>query len=229
MNSKEKPLKESVELLKLKADRLIENGGLLLKEDIWGRGTLVLKSGTYLTEDIINKLPNFGINEVETASEEEMIEDVIPEINENDEYFVKQFMTAQNVLIVEKNLLEASSVVKPLIDAGFKEGNIFVTREPSTINGYFRVKKFNFLFINQDLYKTAAKCVEKFGLLKNTHVFVISDTNNLSALNKSKDSKIKFIYKDIAEEKLHRHVLQALYQDFSEFRNQENQEEALIS
>ena len=228
MNPNAKTIKESVELLKLKAGRLIDSESLTLKEDIWGKGTLVLKSGAYLTEDIIRKLPNFGIEEIEAEEFEQEYEEVY--VSEENEVEVRNFIRSQNVLIVEKNIFDASAIVKPMVDAGFKTGNIFVTREPSAINGYFRAKKFNFLFINQELYETAVKCVEKFSVLKNTHVFVISETDNVAALNLPKNSKIKFLYKEAGEDQIIANVLQALHNDFSELINEEEpEEEAMIS
>jgi len=223
-------LKESVDLIKIKTDKLIESKeqGLLLKDDIWGKGTLILKSGVYLTEELINKLLKFGIKKVNVTFDDLAVQEIsIEEQNQ----LKKQFLNTQSVLIVDKNLINASLLVRQLIDNGFKEGNIFVTKESNKINKYFRAKQINFLFIDEDLYESCAKCVEKYTLLRNTHAFIMLNammvnTLDLTEFKKAGISKIKFLLKPIMEEKLSRLVLDALNQNFLDFRNEEK---ALIS
>lgn len=231
MVSKRTNLKKSVELIKLKTDRLIDRSNFLLKEDIWENGTLIIKSGTYLTYEIINKLLMFGIKQVEASAEEiESQENYESYDYDDNEYSLKQFLLTQNVLIVEKNLINASLIAKLLIDRGFKSGNIFVTKEPSTINGYFRAKQFSFLFIDQNLYESSRKCVDKFSVLRNIHVFVLTDTDNLLQFKVLDTSKIKFLYKPAIEEKIDKYVLKALHQNYLDFwNNNEEEMEAMIS
>ena len=219
-------LKESVDLIKLKTDKLIESKdqGLLLKDDIWGKGTLILKSGVYLTEEIINKLLKFGIRKVNVTLDNLVAQEF--DVEEQNQ-LKKQFLCTQSVLIVEKNLINASLLVRQLIDNGFKEGNIFVTKEPTTINKYFRAKHINFLFIDEDLYENCAKCVEKYTLLRNTHTFIMliammANKLELMEFKKAGISKIKFLLKPIMEEKLNRLVLEALDRNFLDFWNEEN-------
>ncbi len=218
-------LKESVDLLKIKTDKIIERKecGILLKDDIWGKGTLILKSGVYLTEDIINKLLRFGIKRVNVAVNDPIIEETS---TEDPYHLIKQFINTQSVLILEKNLINASPLVRLLIDNGFKEGNIFVTKEPSTINRYFRAKQMNFLFIEEDLYESCKKCVEKYSLLKNTHTFVLVNTKKSAESKKVGISRIKFLLKSIPEKKLSKLILEALDRNFLDFWDDE---EVLIS
>ena len=225
MMSETGSFKESADLLKIKTAKIIERKecGVLLKDDIWGKGTLILKSGIYLTEEIINKLLKFGVKRVNVAVDDLIIE----ETNiEEQKRLMKQFINTQSVLIIEKNLINASLLVRLLIDNGFKEGNIFVTKEPSTINRYFRAKQINFLFIDGDLYESCKKCVEKYSLLKNTHTFIMISTLDLTELKKAGISRIKFLFKPVMEKKLSRLVLDAINQNFLDFWNEE---ELLIS
>lgn len=228
MMSETGSLQESVELIKMKTDKLIEGKecGFLLKDDIWGRGTLILKSGVYLTEEIISKLLNFGVKKVNIDFDDLIIEETtIEEQNK----LMKQFIRTQSVLIVEKNLINASLLVRQLIDNGFKEGNIFVTKKPATINSYFRAKQINFLFIEGDLYDSCAKCVEKYTLLKNTHTYIMVNALNITEFTEFKKagiSRVKFLLKSYIEEKTNNLILDALNQNFLAFCNEE---EALIS
>jgi len=228
MMSEARSLKESVDLIKMKTDKLVEGKecGFLLKDDVWGRGTLILKSGVYLTEAIINKLLNFGVKKVNVD-----LDDLISEETNNEEQnkLMKQFIRTQSVLIVEKNLINASLLVKQLIDNGFKEGNIFVTKTPATINSYFRAKQINFLFIEADLYENCAKCVEKYSLLRNTHTYIMVNALNLTEFTEFKKagiSRVKFLLKSYIEEKTNNLILDALNQNFLDFCNEE---EVLIS
>jgi len=218
-------LKESVDLIKIKTDKLIEGKdySFLLKDDIWGKGTLILRSGVYLTEEIINKLLRFGIRKVNVAFDDLAVEETFIE---EQNHLMNQFINTQSVLIVEKNLINASLLVRQLIDNGFKEGNIFVTKEPNTINSYFRAKQINFLFIDEDLYENCKKCVEKYTLLRNTHTFIMVNALKLPEFKKIGISRIKFLLKPIMEEKLGRLVLEALDRNFLDFWNEE---EVLIS
>lgn len=219
-------IQESVDLLKIKTDNLIESKdkGLLLKDDIWGKGALILKSGVYLTEEIINKLLRFGIRRVNVTFNDSVEHEMILE---EQNHLMKQFISTQSVLILDKNIIKASLLVRHLIDNGFKGGNIFVTKEPSKINKYFRAKQINFLFIDEDLYEGCAKCVEKYSLLKNTHTFIMINASlvnplELTEFKKAGISKIKFLLKPIMEEKLNKLVLEALDQNFMDFWNEED-------
>jgi len=233
-------LKETMDLIKIKTNKLINSQecGFLLQEDIWGNDTLLLKSGTYLTEDIITRLLNFGIKKVNVAIERvEDIENINGEefLEDTQEYSIKSiknFMNTQSILIVEKNLINASLLLRQLINSGFREGNIFVTKEPSSINGYFRAKQISFLFIENELYETCQKCVEKYSLLRNTHVFILGSVREFSRDKKEGQregiSRIKFLLKPSSsiDEKLNNLVMQALNQNFLDFWNEE---EVLIS
>jgi len=225
MMSETSSLKESMDLIKIKTDKLIagKENSFLLKDDIWGKGALILKSGVYLTEEIINKLLRFGIRRVNVTFDDVVIEE---KPVEDQNYLMKQFIQTQSVLIVEKNLINASLLVRQLVDSGFKEGNIFVTKEPNTINTYFRAKQINFLFIDEDLYENCKKCVEKYTLLRNTHTFVMVNSLKLPELKKIGISRIKFLLKSNFEEKLSGMVLEALDKNFLDFWNED---EVLIS
>lgn len=218
-------VKESVDLLKLKTDRLVESreGGYYLKEDVWERGTLVLRSGAYLTEEIINKLLKFGVKRVNVDYDDPYAED--SSFGSEDE-LMKQFIAGQSVLIVDKNLINSSNLVRQLVDTGFSAGNIFVTKEPTSINQYFRAKKINFLFVDDELYDVSAKCIEKYSLLRNTHAFIMLSSTDLRKFRKAGVSKIKFLLKPVMEEKLKPLLRYALDQNFLDFWAED---EALIS
>ncbi len=215
-------IRESAELLKLKADKLIEikENGLLLKEDIWEKGTLVLKSGVYLTEELINKLLRFGIKRVNVDLENFSEKNALSEFPES---MTKKYIASQSALIVEKNIIDAGLMIKYLIDIGFKGGNIFITKEPNFINRYFGAKKINFLFIDGGLYPKCARCVQKYTSLRNLHAFVLLNSADFNEFKKmSKFSKINFLFRPVKENSFKRLVSHALDQNFLDFWTEED-------
>jgi hypothetical protein len=204
-----------------------QTAGYVLKDDIWDKGALLIKSGTYLTERIIRKLLNFGVKRVNISYEESSLSteiDLESHVNSIQfyNYSLKQFISSQSVLIVEKSLINASLLVRELIDMGFKDGNIFVTKEPSYINSYFRAKQINFLFIDKELHEKCTKCVEKYSYLRNTHVFLMAHPHDLIELYRNVSlGKIKFLLKDEIEDKLKMFVNQGLHQNYLDFWSEE--------
>ncbi len=218
-------LKESnVDLLKLKLEALLEKEGnnLVLKNDIRDDNRLLIRSGRYLTETVIEKLLNFGVNNVEVDFDS--IDSAEFEKMKKEETFKEQFVKTQSVLVVEKNIIDASSLVRTLVDCGFKEGNIFVTKEPNNINKYFRAKKINFLFIDALLYAKCSRCVDKYSLLRSNHTFVLAETEkSLISIKRSICSaEIKPIVKSIQEKILPKLLADSLNENLLEFYLEEN-------
>ena len=193
-----------VDLVKLKAEKLFQNKnlGIFLNDDIWENSTLLVKGGRYLTEDLINKLLNFGVKQVDV--------DFI-EKNDGNRKIINDFINNQNVLIIENNLLEASWLVRNLVDIGFKEGNIFVTADYNSINRYFRIKKINFIFTGFSLYEKCLKCVNKYSMLKNTHAFVTMEKkDSLRKIERDYNSDVKFLRKPLNAKLFKRSIINAL-------------------
>lgn len=213
-------VKESVDLLRIKTDKLLktEENKILLKDDIWQNETLVLKSGIYLTEELIGKLLKFGIKRVNVDLQNHN-QNALSEFPEG---MSKTFKASQSALIVEKNVIDAGLIIKYLIDIGFRGGNIFVTKEPSFINRYFGVRKINFVFVDGDLFSKCARCVQKYTALRNTHAFVLLDSANGQEAKKSKVSRVNFIMRPIKEMQFKKMVSSALDQNFLDFWTEDN-------
>ncbi len=178
-----------VDLVKIKVEKNLNNRkpDMVLNDDIWGDSTLLVKSGRYLTESLINKLLNFGVKEVNVnfvKNDEEIIQNP-------DEI---EFIRSQCALILENNLLNTAWLVRNLVDMGFKEKNIFITAEPNYINRYFRIKKINFIIAGFSLYEQCLRSINKYSLLRNTHAFVIMGKNDsLRKIKNDYNSDVKFL------------------------------------
>lgn len=193
-----------VDLIRLKAEKFLQNGkfGIMLNDDIWEDGTLLVKSGKYLTDSLLSKLINFGVKKVNVNFVEKEAEMILLEQeavkNFEPEYVSNNFVKTQNVLIIENNLINASWIVRSLIDIGFSEGNIFVTANYNSINKYFKVKKINFMFIGLSLYEKCSKSFNKYSLLKNTHSFaLIEKGDTVRKIKNNYACDVKFLMKPL--------------------------------
>lgn len=207
-----------VDLLKLKVDRIFQNEKLriMLNDDIWENDTLILKSGRYLSEDLVNKLLNFGVKRVSV----DFIEKKEEELNQDS--LISEFVKSQNILIVEKNLLNTAWIVRNLIDIGFNEKNIFITSDHNSINHYFKVKKINFVFLGFSLYEKCMKSVNKYSMLKNTHAFVIMENkDSLRKIEKNYFSEVKFLRKPLGSKTFFSFVNRALNCNLLDFYTEE--------
>jgi len=190
-----KSMNNYVDLIRLKAEKILQNKdfGITLNDDIWEQSTLLVKSGGYLTEDLINKLLNFGIKKVQVNFVKKEEEQTLEEQD-----FLGDFVKTQNALILENNLLNASGLVKKLVDMGFNKSNIFITANHNSINKYFRAKKINFVFTGLPFYKKCARCVNKYSLLRNTHAFVLIERHDsMRKVENNYASDVKFLRKPV--------------------------------
>lgn len=218
MTVKNKSIKSYIDLISLKASRLLEkqNFRIILNDDIWDNNRLIVKSGGYLTDSLLNKLINFGIKKISV----DFLDKAEKQDNNADLY--KVFIKTQSVLIVEDNLLQISQLVKKFMGYGLDKSNIFVTDNPNSINTYFRNTMINFIFINLSLYEKCKKSVDKYSLLRNTHVFVLMEENE--SARKLKDGynpEVRFLAGSLGAEKLKFFINQALSQNFMDFYTEE--------
>lgn len=217
MTTKTKTYKNYIDLISLKASNLLKKQDfkIILNDDVWDNNILIVKSGGYLTDSIINKLINFGIKQVSVN----FPEDVDKQDNAN---LLKIFISSQKALIVNNNLSETSWIKKNLLSYGIESTNIFITDDHNSINKFFRNQQINIIFINSSLYEKCQKCIDKYSLLKNTHVFVIMGENESARkLKNGYNSDAKFIARPLSAERLKLFANQALNRNFLDFYSQE--------
>jgi hypothetical protein len=221
MNTKISAVKSYVDLVSLKTqEKLNKNSlNLVIEDDVWEKDILIVKSGKYLNEELINKLLKFGIKKVRVNILEENQKRME---KEEESISLIEFIKTQSVLLVENDLSDAGWLVRNLIDSGFKGGNIFVTADANSINKYFKVKKMNFVFIESSLYEKCPKCISKYTLLKNIHTFILIDKNeSRRKLIQDNISEIKFINKPFETEDFKNHINSALNQNLLDFYKDE--------
>ena len=203
-----------VDLIALKAANILEKQEveMILNDDVWDNNILLVKSGGYLTENLLNKLIQFGVKQVsvdinEADSEQEQGID-----------YLREFIATQNVLIVEDNLHQTLNLIKNLKELGFEKPNISVTANYNAINRFFRLKKINLIFINSYFYEKCAKCIDKYGLLRDTHAFVILEQNESARkLKISSNSQVKFLNKPLTKDLLKFFINQAMEHNLADY------------
>lgn len=205
-----------IDLLDLKTEKLLQNKNvsIILQDDIWDKDILLLKGGRYLTESLINKLINFGIKRINADVVEKNVEKLA------NAHSIKDFTANQCALIVEDSIINASWLVRHLVDIGFAPKNIFITADYNAINQYFRVKKINFIFTNHAIYEKCKKCIDKYSHLRDVHAFITME--NAKKLNPDSNSTINCIDKSNYPDDFKNSVKQALNANFLYFYLGEN-------
>src|SRR3989339_431266 len=208
--------KNPVNLKNLKISNVLNDPtvNLVLKEDIWLRGILILRSGKHLSETIIDKLVNFGINEVNVNIEKD---NYIRDEYEAIEDLKKNFIESQNILIIDEDLKEIRSIARHLTDIGFQEDHIFGSTDARAIDNYIQDKVPDYLFINYDgETESYIRTMRQF--LVDTHVFLTASLNKAD-INKLEDKSgildSKFIAKPLIAGQIRNLISRCIDQDFS--------------
>ena len=169
-------LNNPINLNKIKKEYNIFSKKLMIKDDIWKKGILILRGGRYLTEEIIDKLINFGIYEVNVHTNEE---------NTN---LDNQEIENQNIFIVEKEFKDISMLVRELINLGFNEKNIFGITVPKLIDRYFKHITPSYLFIDFGLFAENKEIfLKEFEYAKNK----INNINIFLTINQNEINRLK--------------------------------------
>lgn len=146
---------------------------LTLKDDLWNKEILLLKSGKNLTEDIIDKLLNIGILEVNIIVNEN---NFTKEEHDSINNLKNNFTNKQTVFIFSKKLREASFIVKELINFAFKKNNLFVISDNKNLIKYFKIKNPSYIFLDNDFYNENSKILHHILLQrKNSHLILLKN------------------------------------------------------
>lgn len=203
-----------VDLIALKAANILDKDeiSVVLNDDVWDNNILLVKGGGYLTENLLNKLIQFGVKQISVD-----ITETSPGKTQKNDY-LREFITTQNVLIVENNLSLALSLIKNLKNLGFERPNISVTANYNSINKFFRQKKINLIFISSCFYEKCAKCIDKYSFLRDTHAFVILDQNESARkLKVNNNSGVKFLNKPLTKDILKFFINQAMESNIADY------------
>lgn len=175
-------LAKPVSLFRLKNQKCYFKNKVILKEDIWQENVLLLRKGIDLSENIIDKLLNFGIKEVCifcNNSEEEIAEFKI--CNELKNIFLNE----KKVLIFEKSLTQNTYLSKKLTNTGFESRNIFYSVNFSQTINMIKNTDIPFIFLN---YKEFILNYENFiqaeNIIQNKHIFIIKEETAPAELSK---------------------------------------------
>lgn len=220
-------LKNPVSLRWLKSGNFIEtlDYNFILKEDIWQNGLLLLRSGRYLTEDVLDKLLNFGIDEVNIyLNQDEYDEDEFEAIEE----LKKNFIRTQNILIIDREFKNISYLAKILMETGFCGKNIFASTDLKLIKRYFQDKKPAYLFIDSGFgINHCYKIINTLENIENVHInFISSKAEDKAEVIKDFETgflDIRVLFKPVTANHLKHIISQCIDQDFCRLlKNEKN-------
>lgn len=198
-------LKNPLNLFSVKTNKWFQDIDFdpVLKNDLWCNGTLILRSGNLLTKEIINKLINFGINEVEIFLENDFTpQDEINALEELKNNFIK----TQNLVLFDQNEKNVKNLKQMLTFIGFKQRKII--NQPDLKNFIKILNNFKplYAFIDYDLFiKSKGKdLLKKLILPENCTIFVIYegmhiDRNKIidEIEGKNHNNNIKVLFKPL--------------------------------
>jgi len=222
-------LENPVNLRKIKNEKILEKYSLVLKDDVWKKGLLLLGKGLYLSEEVIEKLINFGVKEVSVH----YYEDNFGEEEKYIEMLKRNFLKDQRVFIFDKNIKNSVYFANILIHIGYKRGNIFALSNSKNTVKYFKNKKPDYLVID---YESNSENI--INIIKeaynSTHIFLIvnEDTKKSESFKKLQNSlkyfKINFVSKPMSLGYFLRLISDCIDSDFSELLKNEHNEYALL-
>ncbi|MEI7473812.1 MAG: hypothetical protein WCK67_03455 [bacterium] len=175
----------------------------ILKNDIWCNGTLILRSGNHLTKEIINKLLNFGINEVTICNDNEPAPK--DELNALEELKIN-FLKTQNVILFDKQEANIKNLNRMLAFIGFKQRKIISLSDLKNFIKIINNFKPLYTFISYDLFinNGGKDILKKLILPDNCNIFIIyegcpKDKKKIidEVEGKNRNNNIKVLFKPI--------------------------------
>lgn len=198
-------LKNPLNLFSLKTNKWFQDIDFdpVLKCDLWCNGTLILRSGNLLTKEIINKLINFGINEVDIFLENDFTP--YDELNALEE-LKNNFIKTQNLILFDSNEKNIKNLRQMLTFIGFKQRKII--NQPDLKNFIKILNNFKplYAFIDYDLFinSKGKELLKKLILPENCTIFIIyeglhTDKNKIidEIEGRNKDNNIKVLFKPL--------------------------------
>lgn len=170
-------LKNPVNLKQIQSQGKISNLNLILKDDLWNKEILLLRNGKYLTENIINKLINMGILEVNILLNNDIYDNeelrAIKDLKNN-------FLRSKTVFVLTRELREVRPLLRGILNNGFRERNLFIINDNKNLEKYFKYKKPAYIFIDNEFYIENKSILNK--IINNNHVFLLikNDYKNIN-------------------------------------------------
>ena len=211
-------LKNPVSLQEIKSEKILAKYRLILKEDIWKKGLLLLRSGLFLSEELIDKLMNFGIFEINVLYQDNGYEEEYMKV------LKRNFLSSKNVYIIDPDLKNAVYWTNILADIGYKIKNIYTLTNAKYAASCFKDKNPDYLIIDYESNsEDIIDILEKVN--KHTHIFIIVDKNSRTSNkfneleNNVKLLEIHYITKSISPGYFLNSIYKCIDYDFSELFN----------
>lgn len=157
----------------------------LTDHDIYKDDTLLLKKGSFIDSNIVNKLQNFGIFIDEEKSEKK-----------DENIFSKNGIS---VLIADSNEFTCLKNKKIIENSILQNGKILQISNKSLLKTVIQNNNFNFIFINYELFDEEILNEIFLRAKEKTYIFVTNSSRKRLFAKKynSEQIKINFLYRNI--------------------------------
>ncbi|MEW5821498.1 MAG: hypothetical protein AB1782_15000 [Cyanobacteriota bacterium] len=165
------------------------DGQVILSEDLYYRGVLILKTGTFLDDETIYRLLNFGFKKVNI---------ILPDSNESKIpgfenvsilQLKKQYLKGQKCLVADKDGKQINELISMICASYIKETNIYAVNNSIPIKKLIDERHPKFVFIDLNLYPNhGLKVIKEVRNHTNAHLFLTAlvDQSKTNLIDKLK-------------------------------------------
>lgn len=163
------------------------NNTIILAEDLYFRDVLIIKAGSFLDEETIFRLLNFGLKKARV---------VLPESKEKKKPVIenmsilqlkKQYLGQQKCLVADKDGYFINEIINGLKSSYIKEENIYAVNNSIPIKNIIEDKNPGYLFIDLNLYPSHGLQIIKDirrSTLANIFLTALVDENKTTLMKK---------------------------------------------
>lgn len=160
---------------------------IILSEDLYFRGVLIIKAGSFLDDETIFRLLNFGFKKASI---------LLPEAKDKNQPVIqnmsllqlkKQYLATQKCLVADKDGYFINEIINALKASYVKEEHVYAVNNSIPIKKILEDKNPNYIFIDLNLYPShGLKIIKEIRRTTAAHIFLTAlvDENKTALMNK---------------------------------------------
>lgn len=164
---------------------------VILMEDLYYRGVLIVRAGSFLDEETIYKLINFGFKRVNILLPDKKDNRKTKEISTGEELSIlelkKKYLAQQKCIIADKDGQQINDLISIVKASYIKESNIFAVNNSIPIKNMLEEKQPKYVFIDLNLYPNhGLKVIKEIKKFTNAKIFLTAmvDQSKTALVNK---------------------------------------------
>lgn len=192
---------------------------VILNEDLYYKDTLIIKAGSYLDDQVIYRLLNFGIKSVNIQLPENNTGKPVIKTNTFGD-IKKLFLKQQKCIVADKDAYYINQLISALKSSHITESNILAVNNTIPIKKLIEDNCPKFVFIDLNLYPdNGLKVIKEINKLSlNTNIYLTALINHsktalVDKLNKEVEkSNASLIYKPVSPSQIKLLVMNSISQ-----------------